>query len=109
MRLFAAFLVAMPLASTAWAYDCGEGKYSRDRLRVESLFTARLIALAPDRAVLVDDHLWRRSTLFEKQILIEAIICSAAGPNKGLARMRMRSMMTGREIGVWDMGQLTVY
>jgi hypothetical protein len=47
-------------------------------------------------------------TYVEKIEFTEALVCAWAGVGKGILKLQLRSDMTGKVIGKWDINRLTV-
>jgi hypothetical protein len=53
-------------------------------------------------------QLWERMTYVEKTDFAEALVCATAGVGKGILKLHLRSEMTGKVIGNWNINRLTV-
>jgi hypothetical protein len=104
-------LVALAVAPV-WAVDCTMARHATDRALIDKLLKTGLLRADdshPGRALFVDDRLWARLAYHQKTALIASFSCGVVGPEKELATLRLRSMMTGKTIGEWSYRTLTVH
>jgi hypothetical protein len=94
----------------AQQYDCSEETYRRARPKVESLFGAGVLRKDARSAasVLVLDNYWTQLTSTEKRRFADRLVCAMAGAGKSLAALTFRSLMTGKVLGEWAGGSLSV-
>jgi hypothetical protein len=59
-------------------------------------------------SVYVSEKFWEGMTFIEKSAFTKALVCTGAGVGKGILKLHLRSDMTGKVIGKWDINRLTV-
>lgn len=99
------------LCGSAAAYDCSSTKHKEARERIVFAIESGIIQPIPgggSRAILLNDVFWSRLTFPQKQIFADELVCAAAGEGKGLRSIQIRSLMTGKPLGDWNMGTLTL-
>jgi hypothetical protein len=102
-----AFLIITGGQSTA--YDCSEAKYQADHQRMDMAFKTGILRNdTGGDSVFISEAYWRGLSFAQKNEFADALVCAVAGAGKGLRSMRFRSDMTGKLIGDWNMGTLTV-
>jgi hypothetical protein len=111
---FALAFVAVPLAEVA-AKECTAEQYDADRTRMTAATDAGILRPDPDSgrdgitlSVYVSESFWERLTFVEKVDFTESLVCAWAGVGKGVLKLHLRSEMTGKVIGKWDINRLTV-
>lgn len=58
--------------------------------------------------VFISEAFWSQMSFSQKQAFADNLVCATAGVGRGLYRIRFRSDMTGKELGEWKTGILTV-
>ncbi len=94
----------------AQQYDCSAETYRRARPKVESLFGSGVLRKDPhsDAAVLVLDNYWVQLTAAEKRRFADRLVCAMAGTGNSLPVLTLKSLMTGKALGEWAAGSLSV-
>lgn len=92
------------------ARDCTASQHKTDKARMEAAFGAGILKNDKDAhpGVFISENYWRRLTFAETIEFTETLSCAVAGVGKALSDMRFRSDMTGKVVGVWSWGTLTV-
>jgi hypothetical protein len=103
-------VAAVNAASAAHALECTAPEYDRARSRIQLLFGMGILQNLPDHGlgVYVNDAYWARMTFPQKQNFAEELACAAAGVGKSLSMMTYKSLASGKVIGDWSLGTLTV-
>jgi len=107
--LIAAALFCGPL-DRAEAYDCSQSRYDSAHKRMDLAFRTGVLSNdpRPPLSVFISERFWTSITFQQKQEFADALVCAVAGPGKGLSNLNLRSDMTGKIIGDWSWGKLTV-
>jgi hypothetical protein len=94
----------------AQQYDCSAETYHQARPKVESLFGSGILRNDPKNqsTVLVLDKYWTQLTAPEKARFAERLVCAIAGVGKGLPALTLKSLMSGKVLGEWAAGGLSV-
>jgi hypothetical protein len=102
------FILAGP--ARAQQYDCSDETYRRARPKVESLFGAGVLRKDTHSAgsVLVLDNYWAQLTAPEKRRFADRLVCAMAGAGKSLPGLTLKSLTTGKVLGEWAGGNLSV-
>lgn len=103
-------LVVFADQARAQHYECSEETYRRTRPKVESLFGSGVLRKDPrsPAAVLVLDNYWEQLSALEKQRFAERLVCAMAGSGRSLTHLTLKSLMTGKAVGEWSAGSLSV-
>ena len=103
-------LFIFAVQAQAQQYECSEEIYHRVRPKVESLFGAGVLRKDARSAVsvLVLDNYWAQLTAPEKRRFADRLVCAMAGPGNSLPRLTLKSLMTGKVLGEWAGGSLSV-
>jgi len=106
----AAFLLILAGQGRAQQYDCSEETYRKARPKVESLFGAGVLRkdARSTASVLVLDNFWTQLTAPEKRRFAERLVCAMAGAGMSLPGLTFKSLMTGKVLGEWAGGSLSV-
>jgi hypothetical protein len=111
---FALAFVAVPVAAVA-TKECTDQQYHADRTRMIEATEAGILRADPESgrdgitlSVFVSESFWERLTFVEKADFTESLVCAWAGAGKGILKLHLRSEMTGKVIGKWDINRLTV-
>jgi len=108
----AGFLLAVALscatATCVHARECTAEQYKVDRLKMEIAFGAGLVRPDTLSSVFISEKLWNGLTYAQKVDFVESLSCAVAGVGKAVSEMTFRSDMTGKVIGEWSWGGLTV-
>jgi hypothetical protein len=111
---FALAFVAVPVVEV-FAKECTAEKHDADRTRMIAATEAGILRVDPDSgrdgitlSVYVSEKYWEGMTFIEKSDFTEALVCAWAGVGKGILKLHLRSEMTGKVIGKWDINRLTV-
>lgn len=105
-------LTCVVLAGEASAYDCTQAVYDRAKVEMSLAFGTK--TLENDKrgggglSVLIDERFWRSLTINEKQSFSDRLACAVAGVGKGISSYTLRSKMTGKPVGEYSWGTLTV-
>jgi len=105
-----AFLFILAGEARAQQYECSEETYRRARPKVESLFGAGVLRkdARSTASVLVLDNFWTQLTAPEKRRFADRLVCAMAGAGKSLTGLTLKSLMTGKVLGEWAGGSLSV-
>ena len=103
-------LVVFADQAGAQHYDCSEETYRQMRPKVESLFGSGVLRKDPHSAaaVLVLDSYWEQLSASERQRFADRLVCAMAGSGKSLTHLTLKSLMTGKAVGEWTAGSLSV-
>jgi hypothetical protein len=111
---FALALMAIPVTEVA-AKECTAEQHDADRARMTEATEAGNLRADPDSgsdgitlSVFVSESFWEGMTFVEKADFTESLVCAWAGVGKGILKLSLRSEMTGKVIGKWDINRLTV-
>jgi len=101
-----------PSVADAAHYDgCTEQKHKSDQLQMELAFGTGILKndeKGSGLSVFVSEIYWNQMTFEQKTRFVEAFDCAVAGVGKSIAEMKFRSDRTGKTIGEWSWGTLTV-
>lgn len=91
-------------------YKCTKAHYDESRTRILLAFGMEVLEL-DKRGLLdffIDDRFWHSMTFNEKQLFAQRISCAAAGTGKAISSFTLNSKMTGKPVGNYSWGTLTV-
>jgi len=111
MKIAAPIAIFAAISCTpALAYDCTPTLYGSAKLQITALFATGVLENSSYNGanILIDDRFWRNMPFKEKEAFAERLICAAAGPGKGFSVLTIRSRMTGKPVGEWNMGTLSI-
>lgn len=110
LLVIVAGLVILADEVRAQQYECSEELFHRVRPKVESLFGAGVLRNDPHSraSVLVLDGYWSQLTPTEKKRFADRLVCAMTGVGKSLPALTLKSLMTGKVIGEWAAGSLSV-
>jgi hypothetical protein len=98
--------------TTDQAYGhCSKQQYEADHLQMELAFGTGILkndAKGSGLGVFISEAYWNQMTFEQKTRFAEAFDCAIAGVGKSIAEMKFRSDRTGKTIGEWSWGTLTV-
>jgi hypothetical protein len=97
--------------TAATAYDCSPETYKSARAKVGLAFATGRLAVNPtdkNANVLISDQYWGTMPLPEKITFADAMVCAVAGVGKAMRSFQFRSLTTGKPVGDWNMGTLTL-
>jgi hypothetical protein len=114
---FALALMAVPVAEVAAkeSKECTAEQHKADVARMTAATKDGILRADPDSgsdgitlSVYVSEKFWEGMTYVEKIDFTESLVCAWAGVGKGILKLQLRSDMTGKVIGKWDINRLTV-
>lgn len=110
LLVIVAGLVILADEVRAQQYECSEELFHRVRPKVELLFGAGVLRNDPHSraSVLVLDGYWSQLTPTEKKRFADRLVCAMTGVGKSLPALTLKSLMTGKVIGEWAAGSLSV-
>ena len=108
--MVAAFLLILAGQGRAQQYECSDETYRRARPKVESLFGAGVLRkdARSSASVLVLDNFWTQLTAPEKRRFADRLVCAMAGAGRSLPALTLKSLMSGKVLGEWAGGSLSV-
>jgi len=106
------FWLATAVVIASWetseARDCTEAQYKIDYPKIELAFGIGILRNDKGGDVFISEGYWTSLTFAQKVDFAESLSCAVAGVGKAIATITFRSDMTGKTIGEWHWGDLTV-
>lgn len=112
MKTLAAVMIfgLLALPGRVQAYECSTEVYKDAYPKMDALFRAGTLQKGTGGAlsVMINEAAWGGLTFNQKQAFADRLVCSIAGVGKGLYSLDIQSNMTGKVIGAWKLGTLSV-